>query len=89
MAMNSLPASRRLRSAQRQLRDVRLGQVMSEMQMNRLETLIADCATDVEQMEIAAGGASVELQLKAAGSNPVMLRAVLRQATAQKAVRHG
>lgn len=89
MAMNSLPASRRLRSAQRIVRDVRMGQTLSEAQIMRLETMIADCAADVEQLEIAAGTGTVDAQLKAAGSNPVMMRAVLQQAASRKAVRHG
>lgn len=89
MAMNSLPASRRLRSAQRLVRDARLGQPLTEAQIARLETMIGDCAADVEQLEIAVGSGSVDAQLKAAGGNTVMMRAVLQQAAARKAVRHG
>ena len=89
MALNSLPASRRLRSVQHMLRDARLGQPLTEAAAKRLETVIADCAADVEKLELAAGKADVVDQLRAAGRNPVMMRAVLQQASAGKAVRHG
>lgn len=89
MALNSQPASRRIRSVQRMMRDARLGEPLSQAQFLRLETLLADCASDVEQLELASGSATVTSQLKAAGRNPVMMRAVLQQASARKAVRHG
>lgn len=89
MPINSLPLSRRLRSIQHILRDARLGEPMSPMAFNRLERLVADAAGDAETMELAAGQADVTVQLKAAGNNPVMMRAVLRQHDARKAGRHG
>lgn len=89
MALNSQPASSRIRSAQRMVRDARLGNPLSLNQIERLETVLADCASDVEQMEVAAGSAPVSVQLKAAGGNTVMMRAVLRQASARKAAQHG
>lgn len=89
MALNSLPASRRLRSAQHMLRDARLGQPMTEATALRLEKVIGECAADVEKLELASGAADVVDQLRAAGRNPVMMRAVLNQAAARKAVRHG
>lgn len=89
MALNSQPASSRIRSAQRMVRDARLGQPLSPAQISRLETVLADCASDVEQLELATGTAPVATQLKAAGANPVMMRAVLQQAGVRKAVRHG
>jgi hypothetical protein len=89
MAVNSQPASRRILSAKRMIRDARLGNPMTIVQMERLEIVLADAAAEVERMELASGQAGVVNQLKAAGSNPVVLRAVLQQAAAQKAVRHG
>lgn len=89
MALNSQPASRRILSAKRTLRDARLGQPMTMAQMERLETVLADAARDVEQLELASGTAGVVSELKAAGNNPVVMQAVLRQAAARKVVRHG
>ncbi|HEV7345742.1 MAG TPA: hypothetical protein VGN60_08960 [Devosia sp.] len=89
MALNSQPASRRILSAKRMIRDARLGHPMTVGQMERLETVLADAAADVERMELASGEASVVSQLKAAGNNPAVLRAVLQQVGARKAVRHG
>lgn len=87
MSLNSHPASSRIRSAQRMVRDVRMGTPLSEAQILRLETVLKDCAHDVEQMELAAGNATISAQLKAAGSNTVMMRAVLQQH--RKVARHG
>lgn len=80
--------SQRIRGLQRLLRDLRLGAQTPAEAIKRAEGIAATCAVEVEQMEIAAGTASVGAQLRAAGTNPVMLRAVLRQAS-RKAVRHG
>jgi hypothetical protein len=89
MALNSQPASSRIRSAKRMIRDARLGNPMTVAQMERLELVLTDAATDVERLEIASGEAPVVTQLKAAGNNPVVMRAVLLQAAARKAVRRG
>jgi hypothetical protein len=89
MALNSQPASRRILSAKRMIRDARLGSPMTATQMERLELALADAAADVEKLELASGQSSVVTQLKAAGNNPAVLRAVLQQAAARKAVRHG
>lgn len=89
MALNSQPASRRLHSSLRMVREFRQRGVMSLHDFDRLEKVLKDLAGDVEQMEIAAGTAPVTAQLKAAGGNLVAIKAVLRQDAARKAVRHG
>lgn len=84
---NSQPTSRQLRSLQRRLKEaVEGGREISPSQAHRFVSLIGECARAVEQMELAAGIAPISQQLKAAGSNVVMLRAVLRQAGGR---RHG
>lgn len=88
MALNSLPASVRLKSTLRMIREFRSRGTMSVADFARLEKVIGDAAGDVEQMEIAAGTASVDTQLRAAGGNLVMMKAVL-QAANRKGVRHG
>lgn len=89
MALNSQPASRRLHSSLRMVREFRMRGSMSLHDFDRLEKVLKDVAGDVEQMEIAAGTATVTTQLKAAGGNLVAIRAVLRQDASRKAVRHG
>lgn len=89
MALNSQPASARLKSSLRMVREFRDRRAMSVADFNRLETVLSDVASDVEQMEIAAGKAPITTQLKAAGGNLVAIKAVLRQDAARKAARHG
>jgi hypothetical protein len=90
MALNSQPASRRLQSSLRMIREFRDGRVVSAAEFGRLEKVLQDVAADVEKMEIAAGTAPVSTQLKAAGRNIVALKAVLQQDAARKgARRHG
>lgn len=89
MALNSQPASRRLRSSLRMVREFRERGVMSRHDFDRLEKVLRDLAGDVEQMEVAANTAPLTTQLKAAGGNLVAIKAVLRQDAARKAVRHG
>lgn len=88
MALNSLPASSRLRSSMRMLRECQQRGAMSSDDFARLEKVLGDVAGDVEQMEIAAGTAPVAVQLKAARGNIVALKAVLAQDNARRA-RHG
>lgn len=89
MALNSQPASARLRSSLRMVREFRERGTVSLHDFDRLVKVLGDIAGDVEQMEIAAGTAPVTTQLKAAGGNIVALKAVLAQANGRKAVRRG
>ena len=86
MAMNSQPVSDRLRALQRTLSNARLGRPLGEAAMVRLERALDDCIVDTEQLELQTGTASVSDQLRAAGGNIVMLRAVLQQSAGG---RHG
>lgn len=86
MALNSQPVSDRLRGLQRTLHSARLGRPLDEVAMVRLETMLDACIADTEQLELQTGVASVPDQLRAAGGNIVMLRAVLQQSSGG---RHG
>lgn len=89
MALNSQPASARLKSGIRLMREFRARGTMSLADFDRLDKVLADVTGDVEKMELAAGTAPVTTQLKAAGSDIVALKRILGQHSAGKAVRRG
>ncbi|MBN9334685.1 hypothetical protein [Devosia sp.] len=89
MALNSQPASARLKSGIRLMREFRARGTMSLADFDRLDKVLADVTGDVEQMELAAGTAPITTQLKAAGSDIVALKRILAQPNAGKAVRRG
>lgn len=89
MALNSLPASTRLKSGLRLMKEFRARGTMSTADFDRLDKVFADIAGDVEKMELAAGIAPLTTQLKAAGNDVPALKRILGEANARKAVRHG
>lgn len=89
MALNSQPASARLKSSIRLMKEFRARGTMSTAEFDRLDKVLTDVVNDVEKLEIKTGDAPVTAQLKAAGSDVRALKRVLAQASGRKAVRHG
>lgn len=76
--LNEEPVSRRLKVVEGWVRGMLNGSYpATERTFKTMSAVLAECSADVAQLELETGTAEVTTQLKKAGGNVVMLKAVL------------
>ncbi|MBJ3783387.1 hypothetical protein [Devosia sediminis] len=83
--LNEEPVSRRLKVVEGWVRGMMAGTYpATDRTFKTMASVLGECSADVEQLEIETGTAEVTTQLKKAGGNVVMLKAVLDGVNARK-----